>query len=215
MKVLKFKFDQNRVSEWLWLAIYYFEAAECLIQDTVEWRRPGLASPIIFNIRHGIELLLKSLMLASGEEIIDLTHDNTRLFEKVRKLLKETDDVSVEHAARGLGVTNEEIRTYLDALTRKIEEISKRYTEYTFLPFNVEDPKNELFRYPGNLEGGLTIDLSGETDFLVGNDTANDVSGLSKFSMSFLVMFGKSESRQHLLERMAEQEAMHGRGLQA
>ena len=210
MKVLKFQFDKNRVSEWFWLAIYYFEAADCLTHDTVESRRTGLASPIIFNTRHGIELLLKSLMLANGEECVELTHDNTRLFEKVRKLLKETDDASVEHAARGLGVSSDEIRAYLSALTWKVEQICKRYTEYTFLPFKVEDPKNELFRYPGNLEGNLTIDLSGETDCLAGNDTAKDVRDLSKFSLSILVMFSKSESGQHMLERMAEQEALQG-----
>lgn len=207
MKILKFKFDKYRVSEWLWLAFSYFQAAHCLASNEHAWLRKKLASPTIYNLRHGIELLLKSIMLASGEEVVELTHDNSRLFERARRLLLEADDESVAHAARGLGLSTGDIRTYLLALIWKLEQNCERYAEYTFLPFKVLDPKNELFRYPCSLEGGGEIDLCSDIDILSGIDVVQHADNLSTLSLSFLVMFGKSDSGQHMLEQMAEQEA--------
>ena len=125
VKVLKFGFDRSRIGEWIWLAVSYFEAARHLAKEKADdSRQHRLASPIIYCIRHGIELLLKAVILASDEKV-ELTHDNHFLFEKVRRALKEADGDSVAHAARALKVSEAEIRQYLDALSWKVEEITK------------------------------------------------------------------------------------------
>ena len=207
MKVLKFSFDRYRAEEWLWLAISYFEAAEHLAREAEKIGHRGWIAPIIFNLRHGIELFLKSVMISSGTKIVDLTHDNHVLLNKVRSMLTEMDDASISIASRGLRCSPEEIRKYLHALARRIEGLTDKYTKYTFLPISVSDPKNELFRYPSNMEDGSHIDISGEADMIACNEMAKDAADLSSLGLCLLVMFSPDDAGQHLLDYMRQQES--------
>jgi hypothetical protein len=153
-------------------------------------------------LRHGLELYLKFLALGLGEtDVRGFSHDIHALFSKVRAGLAAVDDESIAYAADELGVERELIRKYLEALSWNVERITEKYYSYGFLSDGaapIEDKKNELFRYPANIDPGVAFDTSTAYEKLIPADVSEDVESLRQFVWSFLLMFAKNEAGTHV-----------------
>ena len=204
IKVHRYVHDQRRTTEWFWFARSYLEAARCLAREyrMSEQSRSALASPLIFNLRHGLELYLKFLALGLGEsDVRGFNHDIHALFSRVRSSLATLDEESIGYAAEGLEIDRAEIRKYLEALSWKVEQVTKKYYSYGFLSRGVaaiEDKKNELFRYPANTSAGRAFDTSNVHEKLVAAEVADDVESIIRLLWSFFLMFAKNEGGTHV-----------------
>jgi hypothetical protein len=201
MKVQRYVHDQRRVTDWFFLARSYLEAARCLAHEygASEQSQADLASPLIFNLRHGLELYLKFLVLGTGEtSAFDFNHNIHAPFSKVRRSLAELDDQSVAYAADGLGIERGMIRKYLEVLSWNVEKITEKYYSYGFLAIPIEDEKNELFRYPSTIDAGVAFDSSKVHERLSPAEVVEDVESLRNFLWSFFLMFAKNEAGTHV-----------------
>ena len=197
MKVQRYVHHPNRAADWFWLARSYLEAAACLAKQygDSERARSDLAPPLVFTLRHGLELFLKLLVLAAGEtDTRGFNHNIHALFSKVRLILADVDESSVDYAADALGVGRVEIRKYLEALSWHVEKIAEKYHSYRFLDSPIEDEKNELFRYPSTLDGGIRFDVWNVHEKVSPTEVAADIKSLLDFLWSFFFLFGRDES---------------------
>lgn len=92
-----------------------------------------ILAPSLFNIKHAIEVFLKSTALLL-EESIDYTHDIGRLFSNLKEKLPISKTSEVE----------------------KLKKLIEKYYHLSFLKemvggnFIIEDIKNDVFRFPDN-----------------------------------------------------------------
>jgi predicted DNA-binding protein (UPF0251 family) len=159
---------------------------ELLSREELSAQDLELLIPIIYTIRHSIEIILKTLSVLLGDE-------NTKV-ERIHKVdeligkLKERPST-----AKGLSPTKRKEWTSL------IEELSpfiKEYTEYTFLlPYlsatnvRLEDTENTFLKYPEN-SARLHIDYAN----LITNLTTADIQKVHNdiLKLKAIIIKGKS-----------------------
>ena len=203
--------DESRTVEWFWFTFAYLSAAECLAKDYQARTQAcqHFVAPVIYNLRNGLELLLKFLALAGGSDFKALSHhDSHELFERVRRIFAELDSESIAIAAKALGVEEPLIAKHLLILVEKTEEITRKYSKCGFRSAGasaIDDPKNELFRYPSATVSSGAVDLSAWSSSLDVDELLEDVDVLQKFSLSVVGLFGRG-SAGHLLETLSAQE---------
>ena len=101
-----------------------------------------LLAPILFNLKHAIEIFLKGLIILNEQEF-EKKHDIDKLF---KKLLKRTN--------------KENLKKYL----LQLKPLIKKYHQNNFLKdkikinFTIEDKLNDVFRYPDN-KANLQLDF--------------------------------------------------------
>jgi hypothetical protein len=149
--------------EWFEYADSFIEITKVLITDlktksAENQPNSPLILPILFNLRHAIELSLKCLAKYQNQEV-DKSHDPTALF-KTSFGSKFQDPVKIKKMAdsdigRKIKITSSEIKMIIKKFEKDLQEIAEKY--YYHFPlidclgsgdFYIEDPKNELFRYP-------------------------------------------------------------------
>jgi len=114
--------------------------------------------PLMFNVRHTIELTLKYFSkITNNEAEIEKTHNIIKQFVKVQNSLEtkegEIDFLSKRHVSEG--ITKEKIVQQQKLFAKKLELIVYRYFFYSPFfegissdDFFIEDTNNELFKYP-------------------------------------------------------------------
>ncbi|OGZ44068.1 MAG: hypothetical protein A3J55_01405 [Candidatus Ryanbacteria bacterium RIFCSPHIGHO2_02_FULL_45_17b] len=154
--------------DWVVFAFSYFDIAKLACQELLDNREnkhsksesmpnfvynpSDLFISIVFNIKHGMEVFIKTLSIfAYGE--YDMSHDISDLFEIVQKKLKKLNIQPLSY--NGDNVTQEDIDNLPKNLT-KIEKSIKYFYTLDFLKkkiasyYMVSDTMNDIFRYPDN-----------------------------------------------------------------
>ena len=200
-KIYKYVHSQDKTLEWYDYSLSYLmavaEIANNLSSKDVK-KEPDfyLLIPIIFNLRHGIELLLKFITLAA-QDLPKKNHDITELFLYVRKILSELDDETIQHASVSTELKEKNIRVAIETLTQATERIVNKYKYYSFLSEDgiaIDDHKNELFRYPSIIENKFKLDLSTLRNKITVDEIKEDVDFLIKFLFIIVFVFGKKEN---------------------
>jgi hypothetical protein len=170
MKIQKISKDGTTEFDWVIFAQSYFYIARLACQELLDekiekhdkslsnkirlpYKISNLYVAIIFNIKHGIEVFLKSLgILDSGE--YEEGHDIYNLFQNLKKKMGgKIDDQDL--------FSIEQLITYFykpDFIRPKIKEL-----------YEITDVQNDIFRYPDNkakikIHWELIIDLFKKQD---------------------------------------------------
>ncbi|RPI79719.1 MAG: hypothetical protein EHM45_01735 [Desulfobacteraceae bacterium] len=199
--VVKYLHEQNRIYEWYGYSFSYFEAAECLVKACSSNVRTYniLFSPLIYNLHHGIELMLKFFSYALGEKRrVLLHHDISTIFIKVRSELLSLDDETLLFASKGLEIDKSIVRQYIQIIIEKIGKITIKYWSYQFLSVAIQDSKNELFRYPSNTTGGPFSAVDCPKPPL--REISEDIGDLISFLLFFVAAFGQKMNGSHVLD---------------
>jgi hypothetical protein len=159
---------------------------------------PNLAVPALYCLRHALELLLKFLSLGFRESLA-YTHDVPKLFESVKTQLLSVDANVLEAAAASLGVDSNLIITYMQSTTDKLERIVTKYHRFTGVRDDVEDEKNEAFRYPSSLSDGTPLQATMETDCISIDSVRGDIEHLRNYLFGIALMFGKTPDGRYAL----------------
>src|SRR5258708_1189537 len=150
-KVQKYAHSADRTAQWFWYARAYFDGAKLLAQAYKgDDATKHLIIPIVFNLRHALELLLKFLAYGTGTIATIRTHDIHRIFTEMASELGKLSAESLRFAAGGLGVEQDLIAKYLKIMNEKVERATEKYYSYGFLTDDqrpIDDPANQLFRY--------------------------------------------------------------------
>lgn len=212
-RTVKYVHSPDRTFEWFWYSFLYFQAAKTLAEAyrTRTFGADTLFPPLIYNLRHALELMLKFLTYNLGEIPANLSHHNVQtIFGGVKTAIASLDDESLTFAASGLGVKKELIAQALQAATLRVETLTGKYFSYTFLATPIEDKKNELFRYPVTTESG-PFDISGCHTRLSADEILADTKELSDFLLFVVGAFAKNEKGLHIYDEINAQSAgTHG-----
>jgi hypothetical protein len=202
----------SRTGEWFWYTHSYLDAAKILALANGESSdgQKHLIIPLIFNLRHALELLLKFLAYGTGTLDKINHHDIPTIFAGVAESLEGIDEQSLSFAAEGLGVEPELIAKYLRIMSEKVQQATNKYYSYGFLTDDqvpIDDPKNILFRYPSTtLEKGA-FDPYELKKRVLAADILKDIELLSNFAWSVYLMFGKNQDGLHVLDGLEGKDA--------
>lgn len=211
-KVQKYVHSADRTGEWFWYARAYFDAAKhlALAYESGGDANRHLIIPLIFNLRHALELLLKFLAYGIGTAENINHHDIHRIFSGMSGALDTVSEASLEFAAEGLGVEKELISKALRIMTEKVEEATSKYYSYGFLTDDhepIDDSANVLFRYPSSTKEKARFDPEELKRKVPAAEILKDIDLLSNFAWTIYVTFGKNENGLHVLKGLEETEA--------
>lgn len=203
-KVQKYAHSGDRTSQWFWYARAYFDAAKLVAAaykggDATK----HLIIPIVFNLRHALELLLKFLAYGTGTIETIRTHDIHRIFTEMSSAFGALDAESLRFAADGLGVEQSLIAKYLKIMNEKVERATEKYYSYGFLTDDrkpIDDPANVLFRYPSSTAEKGHFDPEELIQRIPAAELLDDIELLSNFAWSIYLMFGKNQDGLHVLK---------------
>ncbi|RJQ29989.1 hypothetical protein C4571_00035 [Candidatus Parcubacteria bacterium] len=156
--------------DWAHFAIGYLRLAELACLEIIEKKHQekGLETnftmehiyiPALFNLKHGIEILLKTLGIEFlNKEILDqsdYSHDIEEIFSRLRKEIREERlknavlEFEKKNPDRKGDLSGKEIFDELERIVRKYHSLDflkeKIGTDYT-----IKDPDNTALRYPEN-----------------------------------------------------------------
>ena len=147
----------------------------CLFSGKTEDKKilpKDIFTPIVFNIKHGIEVFIKTLL------VIKFNHHNKKYnIHNVEKLFKELIQ-NVSQEIKPIKFGGDEItQDNIDKIPSKLEEIRKYIFKYYLCNFinkgkkiiNICDYENDVFRYPDN-KSYLRVD-----DKLIDIDIINEL----------------------------------------
>ena len=199
--VKKYLHSPIRVFEWFEYSHSYLQAAKAVaaVYADNERMQSVLFPPLVFNIRHALELMLKFLSYATGGEPQNLSHhDVHKLFLSVEKAFGTLDDESLSFAASGLGVEKDLLSNALGVSITQVESLVEKYSSYTFFPAPVDDLNNVLLRYPTNTTSGPFI-LNGLHTTLSAAEVPADIEKLLGFLLFVVGTSAKIENGVHWL----------------
>lgn len=158
--------SKNNENNWLYFSQSYLQIAKISCCELINSKHnkqnenkgfwtyhiEDLIIPIIYNIKHGIEVFIKTISF-----IIDKQHDNGHdiygLFKKLKKKIQKLDLKPC--SINGDIITQKMIDDFPNDI-EKIEKIIKYFYEVEFLKnkikgnLSVYDTQNDIFRYPEN-----------------------------------------------------------------
>lgn len=152
----------NQISQdWFNFALSFSSATSSLIdivlKDPKSYDNKLCVIPIIYNLRHSVELTLKYLIRASTKKTPDLNHNIMNQFETLNKDLRKNDYYISDFVKEvsNDSITEETARKTKLYVVDKFEGIVNKYYFHTALTdileksqFYIEDKNNELFKYP-------------------------------------------------------------------
>lgn len=129
-----------------------------------------LLIPIIWSLKHSIELLFKALHVRISQEF-SLVHDNTQLYHETRRSLS------------GLGITDDQFVEKLINLSDKYFKL-KFWNSFLLSSSDIYDDVNDIFRYP---ESRVNFSLGIEELYKVTEEDKlelkNDIKELTRLSV--------------------------------
>ncbi len=121
----------------------------------------NLISPIIYNIKHGIEVFLKGILFRFGAPN-EKTHDLRSLFNEIKRIVLDTPWQPINMESGQTVIDLREIDRIKTEVLAKLEPLIEYFYNNRILTEklgmkDMPDPKNELFRYP-NMRGDAPFD---------------------------------------------------------
>ena len=185
------KYDVENKYSWLTFAQSYLTIANAACENVLtgsknsltdpmnfEYRAAELFIPVVFNIKHGVEVFIKTLAFIIKDKYSrDVRHDIKSLFSTLKSIIPK--DLKPFEGADGNKVTQEEIDQIPQSL-QKLEELVLKYYHCDFVfkgrrVVDIYDRMNDLFRYPDD-KAEIVIDLNLVDRELIGviqNDIQN------------------------------------------
>lgn len=143
------------------------------LSSKLKYKSSDIYISIIYNIKHGIEIFIKTLKLILAEKLNkdDKSHNTSELFDLLKKEIKKhkivevirqkymanSDDINLELAYNN--------KLKIDDFLNDLEKFIKKYHYCEIIKdklnsnFSIEDIDNTVFRYP---ENNLKINLDYE-----------------------------------------------------
>jgi hypothetical protein len=210
-KVIKYKFSSDDAVNWFEFITSYYQASRCLIVEyktpAEDWyKKPILLIPLLYCIRHCIELLLKFLSLANPEKLFS-THDISSLMEKHKKFYENADKSILNKVAEILKTPQSHIEATYKKNLERLEIISKKYSDVSFLlddGFIIDDKKNEVFRYPVTFDTGFRFDFENLQLKTSADEIIEDLDFLLGYSFVVMFFFIEGPDGRPLLESFPE-----------
>ncbi|TSC58402.1 MAG: hypothetical protein Greene041619_626 [Candidatus Peregrinibacteria bacterium Greene0416_19] len=106
----------------------------------------------LFDIHHGIELFLKSTLSDLGQSDRS-SHDILHLFTKIQRVILETEWIPIQINEDQDILTQEEIDRLQQQVIPELQELIAYFAQRKILQEEIDDPQNELFRYPQTRKG--------------------------------------------------------------
>jgi len=166
----------NYHQDWLFWGLNYLEIADLGCKEIINYNSNDkikiLYIPIIFNIKHGFEILIKTLIFVSEKRCFnktDKTHDQYELLKKIIEKINSIKLSSINKTIKKIVDNNEAgyskeylegIEPYKDIMTLKKDmemlfNTVRSYYSLSFIKSKIEredlifsDKKNTLFKYP-------------------------------------------------------------------
>ena len=160
--------------------------------------------PLIFNLRHSLELILKSLIISTNISP-KLTHNISKLFEIVQERTKDFDLKQINEISKIFDVEPKVIEEYLKISIRKIRDITSKYYCYEFLSKskkNIKDEMNMLFRYPVIIENGIHIGINDLKTHIKIDEIIEEIEFLRDQIFIFVLFFGRTKCGKHILDAL-------------
>jgi HEPN domain-containing protein len=148
------------------------------------YQHTDLFVPIVFNVKHGLEVFVKTLKIISTKNYKE-GHDLKDLFSNLKDSLPKK--IKPIKDQRGNKVTQEDI----DNISSNLDDIEKLVLKYYHCEFinsgqkvvNIYDKMNDVFRYPDNkAETKINFDLVDEN--LI-KDIHGDIDNIYRFFNDF------------------------------
>ena len=199
-KITKYVHSPDRSIEWYEYMMAYVKASTCLaeelkrLEDEVSSRASEFLIPLLFNVRHCIELLLKLFSYGTPEHPRN-THDISSIFKNYKANFEKLDKPQIPMIAKYFHVSETVIENYLKGSTIRLEEITTKYYGFAFLvdgDFLIEDAKNEMFRYPVNFDTDFKLDIENLHSKICSDEILDDLKFLFNSALLFLYTFGVS-----------------------
>ena len=154
----KNKYIQNNF-EWFSYSRYYLRAAQILLDAASSHEEEKyLVVPALFNLRHGLELVLKASIRFLSDEDSDPpenVHDINKIFSKLKKKITSSQKKGIAKFAKEIGDPQADAEKFFK---NSIDDLSNMVTKYYYqIPatkvlerdqYFIEDIENELFKYP-------------------------------------------------------------------
>lgn len=202
-KVIKYKNSPDRTIEWYQFSIAYLQAILFLVihlkeqgeEEEDQIRSYKLLIPLLFNMRHFIELMLK-FMSYSTSIPQKLTHDLSELFKHFQSQIENTDKSKISKMSTYLNLPVEDVYATLIKRTNQLGVIANKYCRYSFLlddNISIDDPKNELFRYPVSFNTDFKLDLENIHKKITLDEILADLDFLNTEALIFCHFFGFTE----------------------
>ena len=162
---------------------------------------PGVKRPqwellaLAYNYRHGIELLAKAILYSSSEESHHTnlnSHDLSRLPKRVLEMIEQIDESSLESVASAIDLKVEEVRLALEFSVANLASLATAAHDWSFIQagaHKLEDPKNELMRYPCVTNGRSLVDPFRYLEGLDIDQLETNSKELRDFAHVFLISF--------------------------
>lgn len=211
-KTTKYSHSSKMDWEWFSYSMYYLEASKHLaiqLKSHIIKNSPNkkdiksMLVPIVYNLRHGIELLLKYLSFGISPTL-HKTHDISELFKPINKALIAIDQAELHRIAASFDMQEKDVKDFFEEINHNIEQIVHKYHSYLFLTdgkTKIEDKKNELFRYPTIFTNSYKLDLNELSNKISADEILEDIEELLSFLLSITYLFGKTSNGNLLLDQ--------------
>lgn len=123
----------------------------------LEYKIHDLTVPIFYNVKHGIEIFIKTLSLFLIGEYNNKEHDLNVLFLKFKNEVDKKIKLKIFKPLKNDG--NEITQQDIDNLPKNLEKLKKLIYEFYAIEilkpklnqdFTIADKQNDIFRYPDN-----------------------------------------------------------------
>ena len=210
-KIIKYLHTSDRCYEWYEYSYSYMVTAKYLAEKVKQLENDDAPSkieakcflrPLLFNLRHSIELFLKFLSLITGKQL-EQTHDISSLFAYLGKAYNEIDRDSLESASKAFDLPIEAIEGGISFTITEIETIVDKYRHFLFLTdgkVKIDDEKNELCRYPTSTESGHIIDIGRLNKSIGADEILRDLKCLIDFGFMVIITFFRRSDGKLLFE---------------
>ncbi len=121
----------------------------------------------LFDIHHGIELFLKSTLSDLGKPDRS-SHDIQHLFGKIQQVVLATEWIPIQINNDQDILTQEEIDRLQQQVIPELQELVVYFAQRKVLQEEIDDPQNELFRYPQTRKG-KSYDMNILADINIGD----------------------------------------------
>jgi hypothetical protein len=154
--------EKNLISEfsqtnWFIYSVVYLDLADagCVRWLTQKDKNNWLVIPIVYNVKHAMEITLKAFKRISSDEDVDKSHDLLKLFKNLKSVLKNK-------------IKNKDNRKELSDILNKLEVLVYKYyglfiiRQYFAEKMGViffEDFDNVLLKYPEKTQVNLIVNF--------------------------------------------------------
>jgi hypothetical protein len=158
-EILKTFDESNKIvvdAEWFNYAVAYLKSATTLLEKFKEdpVKNELLFIPAMFNLRHGLEITLKTVYKLSDMNVDNL-HDINELYKRIQDKINELHQKDLTKLVKKYAIDEKRMKKINKEVTEKFRILVVKY--YYQIPISkffssesvlFQDTNNEIFRYP-------------------------------------------------------------------